>query len=360
MKKINVGLLALSLLAGGITAASAAAASGEVGATYDETVSWAAPASFLNVDDLRLDTVGTPLNTTNNFFLFSSTIETDGAGKIEGVAQIRMLQGGGPSIVTSTTNIDTTTTPPTTNVDNETNVTTAGALGFSDFIADISGKVGSKAGVSTVTLTIKGNGYSGGSSNPPDFGTTAAAKPAKLSLKFTSTGGATTVSNDEFDVFTAVPGSIKGTVTPGLATISKKPIKVDETGTLAVSQNTVSNLFLAMVQIGNKVYSTINAANVDPNFPFEGGDKAGNFSGKGSVSAAAVKISYKGVGSSRGSSFVLSGAPGAVAGTDFTGDTVVTNTIPNAIATSIELKGKIKGQPVDAKGGTAAGPNEIF
>ena len=360
MKKLKVGLLALSFIAGGSFAASAAAASGQVGATYDEVVTWpTAPASFLTVDGLRLDVLGTPLNTTNNFFLFSSSVETDGSGKIEGVAVIRMLQGGGTTIVTSTTNIDNTTTPPTTNIVSETNVTSAGSLGFSDFVADISGKIGSKAGVSTVSLLIKGSGYSGGTSNAPDFGTTASAKPAKISLKFTSTGAATTVSNNEFDVFTAVPGSLKGTVTPGLASISKKPIKVDETGTLAVNQQVLSNAFFEMVQIGSQVFSKLEGANVDPSNPFSG-DNGANFSGKGSVKSSAVKISYKGVGSSRGSSFVLSGTPGAITGTDFSGPDVVTNTIPNAIASAIEIKGKVKGQAIDAKGGTGAGVIEAF
>jgi hypothetical protein len=324
MKKIVVSSLALLAIAASTMVASSASSAGSVGATYDESITWPTGPTLISVDN------GFPLlslSTTTNIDI-EAEVSTDGSGKIEGVAYVRILHGGGSTNVTEeiVTNSDnTTTTNFTTNV--------ATGTGFSDFIVDVTGKITSKKAATAVTLTLKGSGYSSSNTAPDFFTVEANAKPATLSLTFNGTGGA--VSND------TITGTVKGSINPGLKGINNgKSLKISEDATLAVSSFGLSNLFLEIVQIGNKFSSA--------DFVGEGG--GGIFSGKGSSNNKGTFTStHKGVGQAHGANFKLSGTTGPL--NIAFGD--VTNNVPNAPLSDIELKGKLIGQTVDVTGGTA-------
>jgi len=328
MKKMKVSLLALTALVGGTMLASAEAAP-QAGATYVERIEFATAPAVITVSSFSFgggNDFLTPDKSTG-FTLLSSSIDTDGSGKIEGVAVIRLL-----NIATLVTTNGFTTNTDGTNItiDPILETNTSAAAGFSDFAADVSGKISTKKDAPSITLTIKGSGYSGADTNIDFFNVSLAAKPASMNLKFVSSSG---VSNE------TIGGKLTGTVNPGIKAINNgKAVKINETATLNVNSNAITDFLLHVVQIGTK----INATTIDE------GDLIA--SGKGSVnSKGAFTVNFKGVSFSRGSSFKLTGTTGPL---DISITDTATNSVPNAPITGVELKGKIDGQTVDATGGT--------
>src|SRR2546421_7729050 len=120
MKTIKFSALALAVLAGGAIAASAATAKTQQGSTFEISINFSnSPPSLINVSDIPHGTKD--FNVTNGVSLADRIVDTDGSGKIDGVAFIRLGTGS------LTTTVDTNTVPPTTNT---TTTTTA----YSDYI----------------------------------------------------------------------------------------------------------------------------------------------------------------------------------------------------------------------------------
>jgi len=217
MKATKVSVLALAVLSGGILAASAA------------PVVWTAytlGASFTNstVDVWTVD--GGPFTTNVASaampeFPSSLAVATDGSGKITGAGILAILD-------------NTTGTP------------------LSEFNVSVSGKISSTvatAGSPTVTVTVKGNGYTVNSNG--------VATAANILVKFNSIGAGDSV-NDRFAG--TLGGLIKG-ITPGKVNsqlIIAQPafVRAFSTPTLNLNSQVVQSSKGAMVLFSSAVTGT--------------------------------------------------------------------------------------------------------
>jgi hypothetical protein len=305
MKKVKVSLLALSLLAGGSLAASAAAAAPGTGSDYRVIINWSSNATTTAAPIFFI--TDAPVTGTNGTFIAQvlpsrSSVFNDGSGKVDGAAVYRVTLGS------SGTN----------------GASTAAA----DMVCTVTGNITLKNSVPTVTLNIKGNGAS--------IDSAGTIGNANMSLKFVGSGSSSTNAGD---VFT---GTFSGTVNTGIK--GSKPFKVDQTtaGTApafadpvifdgAVVQSPNSKLF-TMASIGDATQVT--------------------GSGSENVKKQSYTVNTKGFGFSKGANLNLSGATAVVTNLwiilDQTNLTQATIVIPG----KADAKGKIAGQAVKATGAT--------
>jgi len=329
MKLKKFSAIAVAVLAGGTIAASAATPKTQQGSSYALSINFS-NISVVSVSDIPNGP--TVFNVTNfGAGAFSQAIvDTDGSGKIDGAAFVRLASGSG----TSVTNIDTNSVPPTTNI------TTTGATAYTDTIGDVSGKVSSsgKSGI-TITERYKGSGYSAaigtnGLAGLPTFATLAGPATVQINFKSTSAPVTVTDTNTEFTSST-VSGALTGNLKPGSTLINGgKNQKISETAVLPVSVNTLENFTLAIVQLGDKFQAL--------GFP-QGLNQGGGssvLSGSGSFAGGKAKANLKGHGNSRGASIQLSGGTAATA----FGDTNAPLGSVTTFAQPVTLKGKALGQ----------------
>jgi len=301
MRKLKVGLSALSFIAGGLFAASAAS-------TPNTGSSAAIDIDFGGVGGTNGQQIyrvfGLPVatsNTTQVVDVGGSIVDTDGAGKIEGVAFV-------------------TITYPGTG-------TNGAAAGTATFIVDTTGNITSKGnpGVATVSMNMKGNGYSQDANN--------VFSGASLSLKFTGTA---TADN-------TFAGTLNGSVKLGSKTI---------TGNTTDSLKAVPAV---ITDIGASSFS-VSAQIVEFNTKFWAGGEMADFvpfSGSGTTKGGNYTANLKGIGSGKGSSVKLTGAT-TVATNGFI--TVGTNENVPVIITipgTATATGKVAGQKLNATGGVA-------
>src|SRR3954447_17050510 len=143
MKKLKVGLMALSLIAGGMCAASAATTPSP-GSRADILIDYGSNAPnifFVN---------GVPLPTNGVVETQFDSTETDGAGKVDGAVALRISFTSG----------------------SDTNLT---ETAHADITASVTGSIVTKGSTVTANISIKGNGFSSDGTNSGD---------ASVSLKF--------------------------------------------------------------------------------------------------------------------------------------------------------------------------------
>jgi len=302
MRKLKVGLSALSLIAGGIFAASAAPAI-NTGSTADITIDFGTNGQQIYfVQGLPVATS----NTTQTVEVHSSIVDTDGAGKIEGVAYVTISYAGSG--------------------------TNEGAASTATFIVDVTGNVTSKGNpaVATVTMNLKGNGYSQDANNT--------VNGASLSLKFSGTATA------ENTFAGTLNGSIKlGTKTiTGNTTDSLKGVPAVITDV----ESTPFNVSARVVEFNTKFWAGGTMADT-------GSDNRVPFSGSGTVNSknGTYSANLKGIGFGKGSSAKLTGSTLAATNgfiTVGTNDPVpVIITIPGTATAT----GKVVGQKLNAANG---------
>jgi len=293
MKKVKVGLLALSFIAGGIIAGSAAKQP-NTGSSTDIVIDFGSNAPSVYYVD------GVPVPTGNeNVTVGFNIVSTDGAGKIEGVAYM---------------NIDFT---------DGTNVN-----GSAQFIVDVSGKIGNKGDATSANITLKGNGFATDSSNT--------VSSASLSLKFVGSPAGT---ND------TLVGTLNGTIKLGTKTITgATTVKVKDTAASVDAFSSSFNVFARIVEFNDKLWAA--GAMVGEQVPVSG---TGNLNAKKNTFTA----NLKGVAYGRGSSAKLSGTTSTATNAIVI---IGTNEVPVTIVipAQVEANGKVLGQKVSATGGTTS------
>jgi len=293
MRKLKVGLSALSFIAGGILAASAA--------STPNTGSSAPIFIDFGTNAQRIYYVGgLPVSTDSNqtVTVIFDRVDTDGAGKIEGVAYITISYSSG---------------------------TNGGAT--ANFIVDVTGSITSKGNpsVATASLNLKGNGFSTDGSG--------VINQASLTLKFTGTPN----GDNRF------AGTLSGTVKLGTKTITGNT--TDKIDTAAIIDSTFSepfDVFAYVVELNTKFWAAGDMA--DGSLPF---------SGTGSINTkkGTYSANLKGIGAfGKGSSAKLTGTTQvATNGTIIVGTNEVPVTI--VIPGTADATGKILGQKLNATGG---------
>jgi hypothetical protein len=268
MKKVKISLLALSVLAGGSLAASAAAA----GTTFN---AYSLDAAFTN---LTVWSVNGAVTTSSGFPAIDNDtfVSTDGSGKISGGGEL-------------TINYNSNNVP------------------VSVLFVDISGKISSTTSKPTpaVTLMMKGSGYS-----VQDHTTAQTATPLSCNLKFT--GQVSGNSN--------IVGTVSGTIT-GNTPLGTKTAKITNLP-VVLQADSFKPFIVADVLQSSKGQMTIWST--DPFAAFNG---TGNVK-----SGTSYTANLKGVDFSKGSSVSLTGTMGTytngVAGTNsnisFTAPTTAT------------------------------------
>ncbi|HVV01285.1 MAG TPA: hypothetical protein VHH88_07965 [Verrucomicrobiae bacterium] len=323
---MSVSLLALTAFAGGSLLASAAPSPRNIGATYEESLSFADnPPIIFSVDS-------SALNAQTNFTLLSAAIQTDGSGKVAGVAEVRLVYTQTSVTVTNyVTNDDETIT---TNI--ETDSSGLGT-GFSDFVTDVSGRISSSKSGTRVQLTFRGNGYSSTNANPDLPAAATFVVPARVNLRFTGDG---TVAEDG-----TISGQLSGMLNPGIKSVNNgHMIRIADTAVLQVDLFSISNLVMDIVQNRNRFSAALSAPE----------DSSTSFAaiGNGSINAkkSTFTANFHGVGFNRGASLRLKGttAPFNIGTTD---EGLIT--VPNTPCSEMELTGRVFGQKVNATGGVA-------
>jgi len=293
MRKLKVGLSALSFIAGGIMAASAA--------STPNTGSSASIFIDFGTNAQRIFYVGgvpVSTDTNGNVNVIFSRVDTDGAGKIEGVAYITISYSG------------------------DTNGSAS-----ANFIVDVTGSITTKGNppVATASLNLKGNGYSTDGSGK--------INQASLALKFTGTPNGDNV----------FAGTLSGTVKLGTKTITGDTTdKVDGAATIDNTESAAFDVFANVVEFNTKFWAA--------------GDVADGFipvSGTGSVNSkkGSYSANLKGIGAfGKGSSAKLTGTTQVVTnGSIIVGSNEVPVTI--VIPGTADATGKVLGQKLNATGG---------
>jgi len=298
MRKLKVGLSALSLIAGGLFAASAA--------STPNTGSSAPIFIDFGTNAQRIFYVGgLPVATSNasqTVNVIFDRVDTDGAGKVEGVAYITINYAGSG--------------------------TNEGAAGSANFIVDVTGSITSKGNpsVATASLNMKGNGYSTDASG--------VINGASLTLKFTGTPNADN----------AFAGTLTGTVKLGTKTISGNTTdKIDQPATIENTESVPFDVFANVVEFNTKFWAAGTLA--DGFLPVSG-------SGSVNTKKGTYSANLKGIGVfGKGSSAKLTGTT-TVATNGFI--TVGTNENVPVIITipgTADATGKVLGQKLNATGG---------
>jgi hypothetical protein len=286
MKKIKVSILALSALAGGILAASAATVTTYVPYSFD--------APYTNAAAAVWEVTGAPATTATTYpQIFSEvTVTTDDSGKI---------MGWGPMYIEYNTN----ETP------------------YTVVWVSVSGKIGNKTAGSApaVTLSIKGSGYS------PDG--TGGAGVNSFTMKFTGAVGANPNTNGQANI---VVGTATGKIT-GQTPLSTK----SATFTL---QNATAASSYSFAQAGGDVLQT--EKNGVPTSMQVFSTEA---TGKGTIkSGTTYTVKYTGTILAKGLSGTVTGSLGAYT------NTIGTNPVVFMAPVSATLTGKDKGQVISGTG----------
>jgi hypothetical protein len=303
MRKLKVGLSALSFIAGGIMVASSATPKTHTGSTADVNISFGDTNGAQQIYFVGgLPTASSNANQTIDVGV--NIVETDGAGKIEGVAYLTITYGG------------------------DTN------SGSANFIVDVTGSITSKGNpsVATVSMNLKGNGYSTDGNG--------LVNQASLSLKFTGTPNSDGV----------IAGKLNGSVKLGTKLITGNttdPVK-DAPAVITESGSAPFNINVRIVEIDTKFWAAGSMVGSGTN-PQDGEIPV---SGSGTIKNTSYSASLKGIGFGKGSSAKITGTT-AVATNGFitvgTNDPVpVLITIPG----TAKATGKVVGQKLDAGNGT--------
>jgi len=250
MKKQKISLLALAVLAGGITAASAASKT-ELSATYYMTATNVV-AQVVFVEEVPRSLVFQGLQSAGDI------VSTDGSGKIEGAA---ILEFGTPA-----------------------------SNGYVRYVTSVTGSVKGKENTTPVVdVKLKGSGYSGLGTNVNGV-LELVGTPASLSLAFKSTGPVVTTNN-------TMAGQFNGTIKSGVPVLDNLTGggKVKNSAAVVdVDTDNATSFEAVVVQVGNKL-SVVSDTPIDAQ-------------GTGKVSSNnRSSMSLKGFGSSKGSSWKLDG-----------------------------------------------------
>lgn len=284
MKTTKFSILALAVMAGGILAASAAPA---------VWTAYTLDASFTNATVDVWAVSGGPFTTNvasaaTPEFPSSLTVATDGSGKITGAGILAI--------------VDNTTDTP-----------------LSEFNVSISGKISSTvatAGTPTVSMTVKGNGYTVNSNG--------VATAANILVKFNSSGAGDSV-NDR------IPGTLGGLIkgiTPGKVNsqlIIAQPafVRATSTPTLTFTPQVVQSSKGGMV-----IFSTATT-------------------GTGTVTKGTNYVAtVNGTGLNSASSLTVKGVEGSYTNNAFGSFGTNNEIVFSAPKTAVITKGKIKGQAI--------------
>jgi hypothetical protein len=293
MKKIKVSILALSVLVGGAVLASAAKDSNIIGATSDVALTNAVPLVWYDVYQLPTSPL---LGDTNSSFQ-AGFIDTDSGGKIAGVGNVvKYYYGASNNVV---------------------------AIG--SWYTTVKGKISaSKMAIASVSMSIKGDGYSAPNTNPVIIfpAQKGDAFPGKLSVNFTAKNVAAVSNNFAYHII----GNLKGSVTPAVK--GAKSEKVDTAADLVVGRNVEDELDMRVIVSGNKLAAILY-----------GTDATGTANiGKGGT----YTLNLKPVGGGS-SSLQLKGSTALIVQPGNTNNSITT-------ITTADVKGKIQGQAVESTG----------
>jgi hypothetical protein len=286
MKKMKVSILALSVLAGGVLAASAANVTTYTPYSLDVTYTNAAAAAW--------EVNGAPATTGTAYpQVFSDvTAQTDGSGKIT---------GWGAMYIAYNTN----------------------EIPYTVVWVSVTGKIGNKTAGSApaVTLAIKGSGYS------PDGN--GGAVVASVSLKFTGAVAANPNTNGQAQI---VVGMLSGNI-KGATPLDPKNAKISLLNTTADSDYNFSNPQGAVLQAAkNGVPSSLQFFSSEA-------------TGKGTIkSGATYTVKFSGFGTEKGLSGTLTGSLG-----NYTNN-IGTNPVVFLAPVSATLTAKDKGQAISGTG----------
>jgi hypothetical protein len=349
-----------------------------LGSTYSETISFPNPPNVAVISTNGLNVFGT--NAVN--FKLLSFINTDAAGKLSGLAALEISNSIPPVYnyfvwVTNPVGRTLTNGPLQIPLSDTNSLATnlqvipdmayvSYAAGYEDFIVDIAGSFGSSSSNTTLTLTIKGNGYMVGTTNadgtitPSDRSN---AFPAAVSLKFsgrnplTNTITSIVVTNPDTSIVTntfsssVIHGILKGTISSKLKIINAgKPIPVSVTNDVPVTFLGLSDLTLNnVVQFGEQIAATGSLDfMVQDGSPLSLQCSGNNSRQRGPI----INLNMATTGNDAGATFVVTGDKGAVPIQTESGTAIV----PSGLATNITLNGKVFGQTIKARGGTASFP----
>lgn len=250
--------------------------------------------SFSNAEAQYWDIYGGP-RTTGTLYIslrpFSSTVMTDGSGKIVGTGELEIAYN--------------TTGEP-----------------FSRFVVDYTGKISStRVTPAVVTLNIKGTGYTADGTGKP---TTALNT---LALKFVGQPGINPLNNSQTRIVGMLSGAIRGATPLGAKSFSLPGVQA----VITSSSATHAGLGVDVVQSASQM-QVFDAV----------------MRGKGSINTRLGTYSFttRGTGSSRGESLSFSGFMGNY--TNYVGNDPITFTAP----ASAQLTGKKKGQVVTGYNGS--------
>jgi hypothetical protein len=297
MKRTKLSILALAVLAGGTLAASAAAVPTVVQA-YSLSISFTnAQAQYWSVDTGPF-TTNVESATAPAFFGSGISTSTDGSGKITGAGILSVLNNtvGSPA---------------------------------SQFAVNVSGKISATtaaAGTPTVSLTVKGKGYTVNSNGVPTA--------ANISLTFKSSVVAD--NNNRF------PGTLTGTVS-GLTPGVKAATKITAQGAFVRASSQFASIDTDIVQSMKGTSGKLVIFSSDT-------------AGSGSVKAGGYTLNGHGTGHHSASSMSVKGTEGSYTNNVFAS----TNTIVfSAPTTAAIVKGKLSGQAVTSAAASSVNANLI-
>jgi hypothetical protein len=292
MKKMKVSILALSVLAGGVLAASAANVTTYTPYSLDVTYTNAAAAVW-EVD-------GAPATTSTAYpQVFSEvTAQTDGSGKIT---------GWGEMYIAYNTN----------------------EVPYTVLWVSVTGKIGDKTAgaAAAVTLAIKGSGYS------PDG--KGGAVLASAALKFTGAVGTNPNTNGQKQI---VVGTLSGNI-KGATPLDPKNAKISSSTYPSLANMTVDSDYNFTDPQGSVLQAAKNG--VPSSLQFFSSEATG----KGTIkSGATYTVKFSGFGTEKGLSGTLTGSLG-----NYTNN-IGTNPVVFLAPVSATLTAKDKGQAVSGTG----------
>ncbi|MCX6928630.1 MAG: hypothetical protein NT154_36275 [Verrucomicrobia bacterium] len=282
---MKVSILALSVLVGGAVFASAATTT-EYRSYYVYSTTTNVTASFWDISGAAESLTGFP-----DVFDSSVYCNTDGSGKITGAGW--------------------------TGIDFNTNY-----VPFTWFTTDVSGKIAMKGDKTSVTMTIKGEGYT---ADGQGF-----AQPTSFNVKFTGQPGPNpdTNSSQKLVILGTMTGTIKGT-TP----LGNKSAKI--TNLPAIIRD--YNCNLNFMSLNADVLQTMKDNGTGKQLIF-----GSEYTGNGSIKSGSYKATLKGVGENKGLTLNVEGSMGL-----YTNSYIGTNMVPFTAPITVNItKGKINGQTV--------------
>jgi hypothetical protein len=313
MKKIKVSILALSVLVGGAVLASAAKSSVTVGATSLVEITNATPLVYLSVGTLP---TGGIFDKTNTQFV-AAAVDTDGSGKISGVANLQnfTFASNSPSAIAT-------------------------------FYVTAKGKVSaSKMGQASIQISLKGSlGYSASDTNLTTVRSrnNSVANGGTLNLQFKTAKPAVlvAVSTNEGFVTYAALGTLSGTIKYASKSIGTTTLK-NVPASVIVGVEKITGYDMQVVSFGKKFAAIVANTLMDYSV----------FSNTGGIDGA---TGTGNVNNNNQFNLTLKSPAGGNSSLKWKGSVALkdlniggTNTVPSETIGAANITGKIAGQAVE-------------